>query len=70
MADFFDELSEAHRAMIARQPVFFAATAAEGGRINVSPKGYDSRPGASPGSTSRARATRPMPTFSLMVESP
>jgi hypothetical protein len=41
MADFFDELSEAHRAMIARQPVFFAATAAEGGRINVSPKGYD-----------------------------
>jgi hypothetical protein len=41
MADFFDALSEDHVAMIARQPVFFVATAAEGARINLSPKGYD-----------------------------
>jgi len=41
MADFFDELTEAHAAMIARQPVFFVATAAPGARVNVSPKGYD-----------------------------
>jgi len=41
MADFFEALSEEHVAMIARQPVFFVATAAEGARINLSPKGYD-----------------------------
>ncbi len=41
MAEFFDELTDAHTAMIAGQPVFFVATAAEGARINVSPKGYD-----------------------------
>jgi hypothetical protein len=41
MAEFFEELSDAHAAMIARQPVFFVATAAEGARINLSPKGYD-----------------------------
>jgi len=41
MADFFDALGEDHVAMIARQPVFFVATAAEGARINLSPKGYD-----------------------------
>jgi hypothetical protein len=41
MADFFDALTEAHIAMIARQPVFFVATAADGARINLSPKGYD-----------------------------
>ena len=41
MADIFEELTEAHRAMIARQSVFFVATAAEGARINLSPKGYD-----------------------------
>ena len=41
MAEFFDELDDAHRAMIAAQPVFFVATAAEGVRINLSPKGYD-----------------------------
>lgn len=41
MADFFDELSEMHVAMIAAQPVFFVATAAESARINLSPKGYD-----------------------------
>jgi hypothetical protein len=41
MAEFFDALSEDHVATIARQPVFFVATAAEGARINLSPKGYD-----------------------------
>lgn len=41
MAEFFDALTEAHVAMISRQPVFFVATAAEGARINLSPKGYD-----------------------------
>ena len=41
MADFFEELTEAHVTMIAAQPVFFVATAAEGARINLSPKGYD-----------------------------
>lgn len=28
--------------MIGKQPVFFVATAAADGRINLSPKGYDS----------------------------
>ena len=41
MADFTDHLTEAHSAFIARQPVFFTATAAAEGRINLSPKGYD-----------------------------
>jgi hypothetical protein len=42
MSEFFDHLNENHRAFIARQPVFFIATAADGGRINLSPKGMDS----------------------------
>lgn len=41
MADFFDALNEKHIEMIGRQPVFFVATAADTGRINLSPKGYD-----------------------------
>jgi len=41
MADFFDTLSDKHIAMIAKQPVFFVATAAPDARINLSPKGYD-----------------------------
>ena len=41
MAEFFDELNDAHRAMIAAQPLFFVATAAADARINLSPKGYD-----------------------------
>jgi predicted pyridoxine 5'-phosphate oxidase superfamily flavin-nucleotide-binding protein len=41
MADFTDALTDKHRAFIARQPIFFVATAAEGARINLSPKGYD-----------------------------
>ncbi|MCB2085469.1 MAG: pyridoxamine 5'-phosphate oxidase family protein [Sphingomonadaceae bacterium] len=41
MAEFSDVLGDDHVAMIAKQPVFFVATAAEGARINLSPKGYD-----------------------------
>ena len=41
MADFYDALDASHLDMIARQPVFFVATAAEGARVNLSPKGYD-----------------------------
>lgn len=41
MADFSDTLTDKHIAFITRQPVFFVATAAEGARINLSPKGYD-----------------------------
>lgn len=41
MAEFFDALDDRHRAMIARQKVFFVATAAPDARINLSPKGYD-----------------------------
>jgi hypothetical protein len=49
MADFFEALNDDHIAMIARQPVFFVATAAEGARINLSPKGYDCFRVLSPG---------------------
>lgn len=42
MAEFFDAITDEHAAFIARQPVFFVATAAEGVRINLSPKGMDS----------------------------
>jgi hypothetical protein len=42
MSEFFDHINDDHRAVIARQPVFFVATAAEGARINLSPKGMDS----------------------------
>lgn len=41
MAEFFDALNDRHIAMITAQPVFFVATAAAEGRINLSPKGYD-----------------------------
>lgn len=41
MAEFFDALNERHRDFIARQPVFFVATAAADARINLSPKGLD-----------------------------
>ena len=41
MAEFFDALEPKHVAMIETQPVFFVATAAADGRINLSPKGYD-----------------------------
>ena len=41
MAEFFPALTAEHRAFIARQPVFFVATAAADARINLSPKGMD-----------------------------
>ena len=41
MADFTDTLTDKHVEMIGKQPVFFTATAAADGRINLSPKGYD-----------------------------
>ncbi|KQN24877.1 pyridoxamine 5'-phosphate oxidase [Sphingomonas sp. Leaf33] len=41
MAEFFPALTPPHVDFIARQPVFFVATAAEGTRVNLSPKGYD-----------------------------
>lgn len=40
MAEFFDALTDRHIAFIAKQRVFFTATAARDGRINLSPKGY------------------------------
>jgi hypothetical protein len=39
--EFTDTLTADHRAFIAKQPMFFTATAAAEGRINLSPKGYD-----------------------------
>ena len=41
MAEFTDALTDKHIDMMADQPVFFVATAAAEGRINLSPKGYD-----------------------------
>jgi hypothetical protein len=40
--EMFDAITDDHRAFIARQPVFFVATAAQGARVNLSPKGMDS----------------------------
>lgn len=40
MAEFTDTLTDKHIAFIERQPIFFTATAAADGRINLSPKGY------------------------------
>jgi hypothetical protein len=39
--EFFDRITDDHAAFIARQPVFFVATAAADARINLSPKGMD-----------------------------
>ena len=39
--EFFPALTDDHRAFIARQSVFFVATAAAEARINLSPKGLD-----------------------------
>lgn len=41
MAKFFEELSPSHRDFISRQKLFFTASAAATGRVNVSPKGLD-----------------------------
>jgi hypothetical protein len=42
MSEFTDHVTEEQAGFIAKQPVFFVATAAEGARINLSPKGMDS----------------------------
>lgn len=42
MADFFDHITDKHAEFIAKQPMFFTATACSEGRINLSPKGIDS----------------------------
>ncbi len=42
MATRFDAISDRHRAFIERQAMFFVATAAREGRVNLSPKGLDS----------------------------
>lgn len=42
MGKQFAELSEAHQAFIAVQPLFFTGTAARDGKVNISPKGMDS----------------------------
>lgn len=39
--EFTEALSQKHVEMIGKQPIFFIATAAADGRINLSPKGYD-----------------------------
>jgi Pyridoxamine 5'-phosphate oxidase len=39
--EFFTSLTEGHVAFVTKQPVFFVATAADGARINLSPKGMD-----------------------------
>ena len=41
MSAFADHIDDKHAAFIAKQPVFFVATAADGARINLSPKGMD-----------------------------
>ncbi len=42
MSEFTDRLTDDHCEFIAKQPVFFVATAAADARINLSPKGMDS----------------------------
>lgn len=42
MAKQFSEITTDQQAFIAKQPIFFVGTAAEAGRVNVSPKGMDS----------------------------
>jgi len=41
MSEFFTAITDKQRAFIAKQPVFFVATAAQDARINLSPKGMD-----------------------------
>ena len=44
MAKFYDKLEDKHVAFIKAQKMFFVATAplSDAGRVNLSPKGYDS----------------------------
>lgn len=41
MADFFDHITDKQAEFVSQQPMFFTATATEGARINLSPKGMD-----------------------------
>ena len=41
MAKQFDAISDDHRAFIEAQHLFFCGTAADEGRVNISPKGMD-----------------------------
>ncbi len=41
MAKFYDSLTDSLREFIAKQKIFFTATAPKSGRINLSPKGMD-----------------------------
>ncbi|MBC7505634.1 MAG: pyridoxamine 5'-phosphate oxidase family protein [Sandarakinorhabdus sp.] len=41
MSEFSDHITDKQADFVARQPVFFVATAADGARINLSPKGMD-----------------------------
>ena len=41
MADQFPRIEADHRDFIERQQMFFVATAATDGRVNLSPKGQD-----------------------------
>jgi len=62
MAKQFDDISDDHRQFIEAQHIFFCGSAAEDGRVNISPKGMDSLrvmgPNRSSGATSPDRATR------------
>lgn len=42
MSQHYDRLAESHIAFIGQQKIFFVATAARSGRVNLSPKGMDS----------------------------
>ena len=42
MADQYDTLTDEHISFIQAQKIFFTGTAAQDGRVNVSPKGQDS----------------------------
>lgn len=42
MAEFYDSIDDKLRRFIEEQKIFFVATAAADGRVNLSPKGYDS----------------------------
>ena len=41
MAEQFAQIEPALRAFVERQHIFFVASAADGGRVNLSPKGLD-----------------------------
>lgn len=42
MAKQYEQITQAHQALIEQQKIFFVATAGKAGHVNVSPKGLDS----------------------------